>query len=156
MACLKRQPRRDMLLGTCRVVELLADVECELTPDCHVLPPREIVSVPERETNRIAIVPTLDLRRVVEVAEEVHLLPRVVLVDIGPVPLNLVGRVLDAVYAPRCWMLGDAHAVSQAPAHQSAFGRVVVGPPVWQAADVEGSDLRVAGVELRCDQIHVL
>lgn len=168
---LERQPGRDVVPSTCSVVDdLVVDynvTQGELAPDRHVSRPGEAIGIREREAERIAIVTTLLPRRAVpfstpvEDTEEVQLLPGVVLVDVVSVAVQPVGRVLDAVDAPRHRVLRDADVVPQAPAQKPALGGVVIRPRsslavTRQVADIEGPHLRVAGGELQCGRVHVL
>lgn len=86
----------------------------------------------------------------------VHLLAWVVLVNVGPVSLDLVDAILDAEDAAGDGVLRDAHAVAEAPAQTRALRGVVERTATGQVANIKGPDLRVPGTELLGHRVHVV
>lgn len=112
---LEGQPWRDSILGTRGVVECAIRTRHELAAHREVSlvgDPRS----PERKAVWISIIAALVLRRPIQETMVVHLLARIILVDIGSVSLYLVNAVLDTENAARHWVLGNTDAVTQAPA----------------------------------------
>lgn len=82
---------------------------------------------------------------------EVELLAGVIRVNVLAVPPQVIDRVLDGPDAARRGVLGDADRVAEAPAEQRALEVRIRALPLagavgGQRADVEGAQLRVAGV----------
>lgn len=86
---------------------------------------------------------------------EVHLLGRVVGMNISPLSPELIHRVLHRVDPARHRMLRHPDRVAQSPAQQGAVHEIIGVAVLLEVADVEGADLGVAGALDGCFLVDV-
>jgi hypothetical protein len=112
-----------------------------LRSDRQILVVGDFGNIPSREAVWITI--ALALGRIlgaVEISMEVHLLARVVLMDILAIPGDLVCRVLYAVDAASDRVLSNANRISQPPTEAKA-GCVELVCLTSHFGEIESSDL---------------
>lgn len=85
---------------------------------------------------------------------EVHLLARVIFMDVHAISLDLVHRVLNAKQAPRRGMLSNSNRVPQAPPETEALGIETIAT-AGNIVQVERLDLAMAGGEHSSLKVHV-
>ena len=100
------------------------------------------VRIPNRIAIGISIIPALcSLRRL---AVHIQLLPRIVLLDILPIPRNLIHRGLDGVNPPRIRIFSNTHRVPQTPSEPPSVRVEGVLGSARQLVQIEDLDLRHA------------
>ena len=130
----------------CRVL-----AQGELGPDISIEVGNDI-SIPSRETFGISKIAPLirglilkEFAARAEVPKKIHLLARVVLVDILAIPGELISRVLDAIETSTDGLFIDTDIVTQAPSEQLAVSVEVVRSRAIQ--EIERFHLAVTGVQ---------
>jgi hypothetical protein len=73
---------------------------------------------------------------------EIHLLARIILVNVDPIPHHLIHRILYAVETTGRWMFRHANGVAQAPAYSKAIGIIIVRI-ICEVVQIECPDLTV-------------
>jgi len=136
--------------GTCLVIQHIRLGGRELISSLQLVHVREVLGIPDGIAARVSVIATLMLGRPVEVAMEVELLTRVVLVHVDAVPLHIVNGVLDTPNTSGCRFLANTDRVSETPAENLTIGVVIRGIRVGYVADVEGTDLGVTGLDILC------
>ncbi|CAH0048100.1 unnamed protein product [Clonostachys solani] len=101
----------------------------------------EIVGPPDREARGISVITTVRLLRSTVI---VQLLPRIVVVNILALALQLVDGVLDRPDTAGGGMLGDTDRVAQTPANDVAIRVLDPVAVLAEEGDVEAADLRTA------------
>jgi hypothetical protein len=95
---LESQAGRDTFGSTGGIVERRIRVQSELTTNCQI-PEIRYARIPERKAIRVAIIASLVFSGAVEETMIVHLFSWIILVDINAISLDIVGRILYAVYS---------------------------------------------------------
>ena len=119
------------------------------TSDCQIAIVRYLADVPNRVASGIPKILALGvIVCTVQIAVEVHLLTRVILVDVLTITRDIIRSVLNTEYAPSLWMLGDTDGVAKTPTEKRPASDEVVG--LRDVGEVEGLDLTVARAQLFC------
>lgn len=151
----KGDSRRDSIVGTKGVIDRCVLIpNSELNPSCTA-EIRNLADVPCRETGWVAIVPALNSRiGSVQIAMEVHLLARIVLIDHLTIPGNVVNRILDGIDATRHRVLCHSHGISKSPAKQQA-ARCMIVRGIGDVSKIKSFDGRHSSRYIQSLEINV-
>jgi len=114
--------------------------------------------IPRGKAKRVAIVLSLDLWAglgPIQVAMEIEFLSWIVCMDIGALPVNIVGTVFHTVDSTGDGVLSNAHRVSQSPPKSCTSGGIILRH-VGVGADIKRSDLAYAGSNVGGQAIDVV
>ena len=124
------------------------------TSSCQIAIVWYLANVPNSMTSGISKILALSVVGcTVQIAMEVHLFPRIILMDVLTITRDIVSTVLNAEDAPSFWMLCDTNRIAKTPTEKLSTITEVVG--LCDVGDVEGLDLTVPRVYLFCKQIDI-
>lgn len=151
------QPRRDaIVLADVIVRGAIWVTNRELSARHDPVVAGNRANVPSRETDWVTIVLALStVRGSIQVAVEVHLFARVVLVNIFAETHDVVYAVLYAVDATSNWMLSNAHGIAETPSQGLALRGVIVRSRFMERIQIKCLDLRSACRNVCCAWIIV-
>ena len=138
----------EVVLADIIVVGRVLGPDGELSTSTQALSSGDLGGIPRGIAVGITIVAALArILGAVQIAVEVKLLTRVVLVDVGAITVHVVNTVFYGPDTASSGILSNTNRVTQAPAQQGTIANKVIGSAV-AGSQVKGLDLRVARVDV--------